>query len=228
MQTRTAEQLLEALTVEKANINTYRTQLGLTEADVTACTEDHANLTAALDNVDVVEADKKGVTQVKNLVYSGDPNITVEPYPSFTLTALPFPDVKAGSLSRYNNRKGRAKLAAAYTTQIGMAMGYEDTPPDPISPELLNAALKSYKNLGSYQLEAAFAKQGMSGMVFQYRLKGAEKWLDIKTALQSPATFGIPPQPDDAAVEIELRCRLLNGNQQVGNWSPIYSMVLTS
>lgn len=229
MTIKSAEQLLEALTVEKANIETYKVQLNFSSLDVTECNQDHSNLTTALDNQDITDAVSKGVTKVKNLVYNGKSTETVEPYPASAIAELPFPSVKAGSLSRYNNRKARAKLSSGYTKQIGLAMGYEDTPPDPVQPDTLTAAIKRYTDMGNYSISAAFLKQGMSGMLFQYRIKGTEKWLDIKTALTSPVVINFPhPSVEGAVLEIELRVRLIDGNTPVGYWSPIYQMNLTA
>ncbi|CAN5342896.1 hypothetical protein BH10ACI1_BH10ACI1_16790 [soil metagenome] len=229
MKTKTPEQLLEALTVEAANISTYKTQLGFSDLEIDESSQDKANTEVTLDNSDVMRADGKSVTGIKEEYFNGKSNAPIQPYPVVTLTRLPFPSMMAGALGRYNNRKGRAKLAAGYTKPIGIAMGYEDSPSDPISPDLLNAALKTYKNLGNYQFEATFMRQGMSGMLFQYRIKGTEKWFDIKTALLSPVTINIPPPATESApVEIEIRVRLLDGNQQVGNWSPIYSLIVTA
>ncbi len=229
MQTNTAERLLEALTVEAANISTYETQLGFSRTEVDECNQDKANLEVTLDNTDVARAGSKGTTAIKDAYYNGNPAETIEPYPSMALTVLPFPSAKAGALSRYNNRKGRAKLAAGYTREIGIAMGYEDAPSEPVSPDSLQGSLKSYKDLGDYEFEAAFAKQGMSGLLIQYRVKGTERWFDIKTALSSPVTVRVtPPGTDGAALEIEIRVRLLDGNTQVGSWSPIYPLTLTA
>ena len=175
MKTDTAEKFLEALTIEVAHILEYETALGFSNNDTKDCANDKANLEITLDNVDVFGAISKGITKTKDDCYRGDPTKTISPYPTTSLTALPFPDQNAGALSRYNNRRGRAKLSSGYTTQIGIIMGYEDVPAPPVSPDTLMAALKTYKSLGAYQFESTFTKQGMSAMLIQYRVKGTEK-----------------------------------------------------
>ncbi len=182
-----------------------------------------------MDNVDVSRATDKSVTKVKNLIYSSQTPITIEPYPTNAIQPLPHPEMTSGALQRYNNRKARAKLAAGYTVQIGLAMGYEDETPAPISPDTLNAFLKSYLDAGNYSFDATFSKQGQSAMLFQYRLKGTEKWFDIKTAVSSPVNIAVtPPAEEGAALQIEIRVRLMSNNTLVGNWSPIYSLILSS
>lgn len=228
MRIRNAEELLDKLNVEQANIEAYKSALGFGSAEITECTQDRANLVVAMDNQDIVDADKKMVTKVKNEVFDGDENEDLSAYPSFTLTPLPFPTMKAGALTRYENRRARAKLAKGYTEQIGIAMGYKTAPAEPIADAELAAALKA-SDLGGYQYEVEFLKQGKSGMLIQERLKGSENWSKEKTALSSPITISVaPPATEGAPVQIEIRGRLLDGNKTVGNWSPIYPLTVNS
>lgn len=228
MKIRTAEELLDKLNVEQANIETYKAALGFGSAEIAECTQDRANLVAAMDNQDIVEADKKMVTRVKNDVFDGDENKDLSAYPSFTLTALPFPTMKSGALTRYAKRKARAKLAGGYTEQIGIAMGYVDAPTEPVADAELVAALK-VTDLGGYQYEVEFLKQGKKGMLIQERAKGSESWAKEKTALSSPITISLaPPDAAGAPVQIELHGRLLDGNAPVGNWSPIYPLTVNA
>lgn len=228
MEIRKPEQLLDRLNVEQANIETYKAALGFGAAEIAECTQDRANLVAAMDNQDIAEADKKMVTKVKNDVFDGDENDGLSPYPSFTLTALPFPEMKAGALSRYEKRRARAKLASGYTEQIGIALGYKTAPTEQIADGELVAALK-IADLGGYQYRVEFLKQGKSGILVQERLRGSESWAKEKTALQSPFTVSVaPPANEGAPVQIEIRGRLLDGNDQVGQWSPIYPLTVNS
>jgi hypothetical protein len=228
MRIRNAEELLDKLNVEQANIETYKAELGFGAAEIAECTQDRANLVAAMDNQDIVEADKKMVTKVKNDVFDGDEDKDLSPYPSFTLTPLPHPSIKAGALKRYINRRARARLASGYTEQIGIAMGYEGAPSEPVSDAEIVAALK-IADLGGYQYRVEFLKQGKSGMLVQERLRGSESWAKEKTALQSPFTVSVaPPANEGAPVQIEIRGRLLDGNNTVGQWSPIYPLTVNS
>lgn len=224
----TAEELLEALTLQEANLPTYKADIGATGDDVTENSQDRANLAAALGNTTVAESDKQVVTQIKNAVYNGDPKNSVGAYPVFALTGLPFPTVNAGCDSRYRERKARFKTAKGYTKEIGIALGLEKPATGSVSPDDLVAALNP-RNLGGYQYDVVFKKQNQNAMFIQYRVKGTEKWLDAKTALQSPVVVTVPePSETGAPVQLELRGRLLKGNTQVGQWSPIYSLTVNS
>jgi len=220
----TPEELLEALTAQKENLPIYKNAVGATAADQTEIEQDLANLTTALNNTTIAETDKQVVTQIKNAVYDGDPKDAVAPYPAFAIAALPFPEAAAGCFTRFRERKARFKAAKGYTPEIGIALGLEKPKSGSISPDDLMPAL-AVRDLGGYQYEASFKKQGQDAMLIQYRPKGAEKWLEAKTALTSPVVVDAPePASEGASVQIEIRCRLLKGNTQVGQWSPIYTL----
>ncbi len=228
METNTAERLLAALIVLADNLETYKDQVGATNGEITAVEQYRDNLAHSLAMNSLIAADKQASTAIGQAVYNGSNNVKVGVYPPFSVTQFPFPLLNGGALTFYRELKARYKSAAGYTKEIGIALGLEKVASNPINPDLLIAAA-ILKNLGNYQGQGDFKKQGMNGMVFQYRVKGTEKWKSAGNALQSPFIFDIDaPATEGAAVEIEVRCRLLQGNTQVGSWSPIYSLTITS
>lgn len=222
----TADELLEALTLQEANLPTYKSAVGATADEITENSQDRANLAQALDNTGIADSDKQVVTQIKNAVYDGNPDEAVAPYPPFAITALPFPNVKAGAMSRYRERKARFKTAKGYTKEIGIALGLEKPPSEARPLDSLVAALK-LTDLGNRQYKVEFGKQGQSALLIQERLKGTEKWSKEKVALTSPIVMQAEEPPiEGAPVQIEVRGRILKGNEQVGQWSPIYTLTV--
>ncbi|HMS40195.1 MAG TPA: hypothetical protein PKE69_08220 [Pyrinomonadaceae bacterium] len=228
METNSPEKLLEALIVLDTNLPTYKDTLGLTNADLQEVSQNRANLAQALTNGSIIEADKQTSTAIKNALFDGDSNVKVGIYPAFAISQLPFPDALGGILKQYNELKARIKAAKGYTKEIGTALGVETVPSGGISPADLVGAAK-LTDLGEYQFNAEFKKQGQSGMVFQWRLKGTEKWSASIVALQSPFVIQLEaPAEQGAVLQIEVRCRYLKGNDQVGRWSPLYVLNVTA
>lgn len=224
MKTRTAEELLEALTVEKANINTYKSQLGFANTDVEECGQDHANLSAAIDNADIADADKKSVTKVKHDIFNGDTNDSIQPYPTFALTALPFPEVKADALARYNNRKRRGKLAAGYTGQIGTAMGYADTPAESISPSEVKPSVQAFAAALGFMFSLVVGNRADATMwEVQIQRKGSDTWQTVASATGKSADITVTPTTPGTAEQILVRVILKKNNQIYGQPSnPVY------
>lgn len=225
MDIRTAPLFLAALNVEKANITTYKGQLGFGDPEIDESTEDYANLNAALNNVQIAAEDKQAVTNVKDAVYNGDVNEAVNPYPSFAMTALPFSGRKAGALSRYNNRKKRAKLAASYTEQIGIAMGYADASGAAIPPSSVKAVIEAASSAATgYGFGLLVSGRGESDMwEAQYRRKGSETWNTLGSATGKSADFTITPTTPGTPEQIEVRVILKKNNAVYGQPSdPTY------
>jgi len=225
MKTRNAEELFEALTVEKANIGTYKTQLGFSSDDVDECEHDHANLQAAIANVGIAEADKKSVTKVRNAVYNGDADDSIQPYPAFALTALPFPAAKAGALARYLNRKGRGRLGAGYTEQIGTAIGYASDSTGKIQPEQVRAIIQSISAAAfGYVFALIVAGRGDADMwEVQIQRKGSDTWQTTQSATGKSADIRINPTTPGQPEQILVRVILKKNNQIYGQPSdPAY------
>jgi hypothetical protein len=227
MDTRAPELLLEALTVERANIEDNQTLLGFSAADVTGCIQDYGNLSAALANVGIADADKQSVTKVKTAVYSGDAGESIQPYPSFALTALPFPLVKAGALSRYTNRKGRAKLAAGYTEQIGAAMGYADAKEQSIGEAEVKPSIEAFAAAVGYLFSLIVTARAKAAMwEVQLQRKGSDTWQTVMSATGKSADITITPTTPGAAEQILVRVILKKDNQIYGQPSdPVYVTV---
>lgn len=222
---RTAESLSERLLLQKANLGKYKSAVGATVQEETDVDEDSGNLQYVLEYADLIEANKKVVNRIKDAVYDGDPDDPVSDFPTFPAGAPPF-DLKSGIKERFEKRNARWKTAAGYTPEIGIALGIIEASSGSPSPDTLQAASK-LRDLGGYQYEADFKKQGMSAMLYQHRIKGTEKWANEKTALSSPVVINVDaPAVEGAAVQLEIRCRLLKGNTPVGEWSPIYTLTV--
>lgn len=216
----TADRLYDKLGVEKANINTYKAECGFTSAEIDENSHDHANLSTALENVPVASDGKESVTEVKNAVFNGDVNESVNPYPSFALTGLPFPNVKAGALSRYNNRKARAKLAPGFTEQIGIAMGYVDEPGAPVSPGDITPVIEAAHAAASgYGFGVLISNRGESTMwELKYRVKGGgETWTTLGSATGKSADFTVTPATPGQPMTIEIIVTLKKNNEPYGN-----------
>jgi hypothetical protein len=210
----------------KEDLPQYQTEIGADTNDIKQVAVDLANLPAVNDYFEPVDAAKITTNQIKNAVFNGDPNAPLAIVPTIGGFTVPFPPMKPGCLDRFQRLARRFKAAAGYTKEIGITLGIDEAGGDSVSSDTLTAAL-AVRDLGSYQLEASFKKQGMSAMLIQYRPKGTEKWLELKTALQSLVVANVPPpDAEGAALQLEIRARLLDGNQQVGQWSPIYPVTV--
>jgi hypothetical protein len=228
MRTDTPSNFLAALGVEKANMNTYLTQLGFSSAELDECSDDLANLEVALGNVPIATEGKQSVIEVKDQVYNGKAGEPLNPYPSFDLTPLPNPSVKGGALPRYNNRKQRAKLAPGYTTQIGIAMGYEDEPAAAIPPGSVKPVIESVSASAtghSFGILISNRADATSADVL-IRRSGSETLTKIDTFTGKAGNITVPLTTPGQPEKIQVVIQLKRKNENYGQQSDAVSVTL--
>lgn len=225
MRINTPDQLIERLTIETANIAMYQTQCGFGAKDVQDCQQDLANLTTAMNNMVVADADKQSVTQVRDRVYNGDASEIINKYPTFAMTDLPFPDQKPGAKERYLNRRARARLAPDYNTQIGEALGYETPPAAVIPPESVKPQIEAFPSATGYLCSVVVTNRAEAAMwEVQLRRKGQETWQTIKSATGKSTDINLTPTTPGDSEQVQLRVLLYKNNQPYGQPSdPVYA-----
>jgi hypothetical protein len=116
------EKLIDCLQLQDANLPTYETEVGATGADISAVNTALLNLIYIRDYAELVDANKKTVTQIKNAVFNGDPTDTVAPFPDFPTGAFPA-TIRAGELDRALTRNNDSSSGRVITRRSGSRLG---------------------------------------------------------------------------------------------------------
>ena len=219
----TIEKLLAMLLLQKANLPTFQSKVGATNAEIEEINQDVENLQYLIDLASLVEANKKTVNKIKQQVFNGDPDEEVSPFPVFPAIAAPFPLV-SGCLDRTSKRNRRYKAAAGYTKEIGMALGIDGDNP-PIPPESITPTLEAFPAQGSYEAAVIVSKRGKSDM---WKLLGrkmnGENWSEITSGTGKSINFKITPTVAGLPERLELKIQLYKANEIYGQQSnPTYA-----
>ena len=223
MRINTYEKLLAMLLLQDANLPTYQTEVGATAADITAVNQESAVLQYLLDYLDLIDADKKTVTKIKQTAYNGEMDEKETPFPVFPAAASPFA-VVAGCLERASKRNRRFKAADGYTTDIGVALGIDgDTAPD--APETVTPTLEAFPAQSGYEAAIVISNRGNSSM---WKLLGrrmnAESWKELTSGTGKSGNVEITPTTAGNPERIELKIQLYKSNEPYGQPSnPIYA-----
>lgn len=205
----------------------YMVVLGFDASDVAQVNALAQTYGYLLDLVKEVENYKKSIVQFKDDWSDKDP-ATGKPLniPLFSVPIPPTVGATEGIWAQVDKWIAKIFLADNYTEAIGVDLGIVKPPTPPPSPDNLQPALK-LKDLGGYQAEVVFKKDRQDAIFGQWRWKGTEAWAHDFTLLSSPGQFTVTPETPGKAVEIEVRSKFMKKNQKVGEWSPIYSSVIT-
>ncbi|MBK8302481.1 MAG: hypothetical protein IPK98_03345 [Chloracidobacterium sp.] len=209
MAANTYDDLVDMLTVQEANIGTYKGDLAATADEQTAISEDLANLLYIRDYAETIDQNKKTVTQIKQAVYNGDES---EPFKAFPVTAagaLPFPNALPNALGRHNATNARWKTAPGYTEQIGIAMAIISSKPDSLIPADQKPELDLFGAAANHHFSAVVSKRAESDMwqLWIQRKGGAwelqgtynGKSVDVSLSLTTPG------EPEQILCRVQLR-----------------------
>lgn len=215
------EELISKLTLQKANIATYTTDVGATLLEVTDITNDLANLEYAGDYSDVVDENKKTCTQIKQALFNGDENISVPVYPPFTEGELPNA-AKAGAYQRFIERGKRWKTAPGWTDEIGTALGYDGPAPKPV-PGTVKPDIQAFAAASNSMFSLVVSNRGEAPMWDVYILRKGGTWTKIDTASGKSADIHVPLTTQGEAEQIQVRVQLRKNNEDYGQLSdPVY------
>ena len=210
-------ELIAQLTVQKQNLPTYQTEVDATAADITAVTQELADLDYIVGYADVIDASKKTVFQIKQAMYDGDENEPVADFPVFPVAAAPFPPV-GGCLTRANDRARRFKAAPGYTHEIGVALGIAGDGSEKPDPGTVKPTLEAHAAQTDFLYSVVIGNRAESNSwEIEYRIKGGE-WTSGGTFTGKSADVTFPSSNDEPVV-IDLRIQLKKNNANYGQLS---------
>lgn len=219
---RTLEQLIDCLQLQVANLPTYQTAVGATNADMVAIPAALANLIYIRDFSELVDANKKAVTQIKQTVFNGEPTDTVSAFPVFPIGGFP-ETALAGELERAIVRNKRFRLGPGYTEEIGDALGLAGSP-QTISPGSIIPVIEITPSGSDYMFSIVVSNRGSSDMWdVETRKNGSNTWIVSKTSSGKSTDVMMPPNntEDPTPYQIQVRVRLRKGNDYYGQPSAI-------
>lgn len=214
----TYERLVAMLILQNANLPTYKSQVGASEADITAVGEELANLQYVDEYAATTDAKKKTVFEIKQQVFNGDPDDGISPFPVFAAAAPPSALV-AGCLERAQKRNARFKTADGYTKEIGIALGIDGDTPS-ISPESVKPTLEVTPAQSGYEAAIVVGKRGDATMWKALgRRMNSETWNVLESGTGKGGTLTVPPTTPGLPEKMQLKIQLYKNNEPYGQQS---------
>lgn len=215
------DDLTAKLTLQAANIGTYKSDVDATAQEQTDITNDLANLEEAKDISDVVDENKKTCTQIKQALFNGDENVPIPAYPPFPAATLPSP-AKAGAYQRFTERGRRWKTAPGWTPEIGTALGYDGPGTKPV-PGSVKPEIQAFAAASNSHFSLVVSGRGEANMWDVYILRKGGTWTKVDTASGKSADIHVALTTPGEAEQIQVRVQLRKGNEDYGQVSdPVY------
>lgn len=195
--------------------------LGLTNADITAVAANAQNLTYLVNISQTVTDSKEAFFDFKREMLYGEIASTpsLPTFPTITTPAT----ISGGIITWLKALLKRIKAAPGYTEQIGEELGLIVDNPQPLVPGDIVPELK-IAALNDDQIEIKFSKQGLDALRVDWRPAASEDWMTAGVFTSSPGIYQ-HNSPGKNPQAIEIRGRLLQKNNPVSQYSPIYQVV---
>lgn len=223
---RTDSGLHAHLQKQDAVIETYKTEMGISGADVTELHNDFLMLDWILGRANLVTEFEGMFFGVKKVLLRGEKNAALGAFsdaPDLTLPAGL--SLVAGIEKRSRERDALYRLKASEAAR--QALDLVDSSAKP-APEQVKAVIDAISAAAfGYTFALIVSNRGKSDMWdVQIRRKGQETWQTIGSATGKSADFTITPTIPGAAEQIEVRVILKKANQSYGQPSdPKYATV---
>lgn len=207
-------------------IANYKSALDLSDSDIDEITALCNTFLTAVTVRNEADAFSQAVTNWKTNIKNGTPVGTPAPAaPTFTGAVLPA-GATIGVVPQIREWREKWMLADGFTDAVGEDLMLFAAEAAQIGEDQIAAEMKA-SPMSGYATQFVFSKQGMDAMRIEWRYAGTENWQNVDTFTSSPATHTVAPQTPGQPVSVEYRCRLIRKNQQVGQWSPTYTVYVT-
>ena len=220
----TIDRLIDVLGTLKANVSTYQTEIGATAADITFINTALANLEYLRSYSEDVDAAKKGVFQIKDTAFRGDPTETVADFPVFAAGASPTPLV-AGYLERVTNMIKRFMLGPGYNHDIGVALGFESAGgPSAPDPGTVKPTVEAFSAQTGYTAGLVISNRGEATLAYIFAmLTGTTQWFKVGDVEGKSGNITYTPTPAGQPVQMQVRAQMRKAGTDYGQVSdPVY------
>ena len=213
----TLDKLIAMLTLQKANLPTYQTEVGATGADIDDVNNALVNLTYLRDYADLIDANKKTVIQMKQAAFNGVIGGDMPPFPTFPAGSEPKPPLLSGYLDLANARNKRFKLGPGYNKEIGIALGIDADAPNGLVEATVKPTIEVTPAQTGYMFSIVISNRGASDMSEVLILrKDAVKWTFLANVTGKSADVTVVPTTDGDPEQFQVRVQGKKRNADYG------------
>jgi hypothetical protein len=207
-----------------AGTPTLGSTLGLSAGDITTISDDNEAMTFCAASTTYLDSFIDAFRQYRKTVTEGEIGDPSPVVPTFIPLAAS-PAAPTGIYERLDNFVKRIRVAPAYTPEIGALLAIIPTKSEDLVETEMKPALKPASMPGSV-VEVQFVRGKADGVQIETKTDGSAGWNSEGKFLKSPITLNIP-DGNGMPHSVQLRARYFIGNDMVGLYSEIYTVVTT-
>jgi hypothetical protein len=199
--------------------------LGFTQADIDAVNADNAVVQFLKQSILESENYLAAVKEFQRNVTLGQPSPAVHNFPQPPVFSPP-PGVPTGIFDRLERLVRRIRVAPGYSPSIGAALQIIPRGENRTDLENIVPKIKTQAGPGNYSFVVRTTRGVFSGFYVEIRRQGSDRWELADSFQRSPGEVVIEPSKPGEPEAISVRIRMRKGNDPVGAYSDIQSVVL--
>jgi hypothetical protein len=201
------------------------TTLGFTAGELAALTADQQVMEFLGNTMPALVAYSKSVRDFKDEWTQGDIGDPASTFPADVSFTPPSPIPATGCFERLDQMVKRIRTAPAYNEETGSLLGIIPQKGDDLVEADMKPAIKPSATPGS-NIDVQFTRGQADGILIESKVDNAAGWNTEGRFLKSPFTISIP-DGNGMPHSVQLRARYFIGNDLVGVYSEIYTIITT-
>lgn len=199
--------------------------MGFPDSQVAAFTQLLLEMVTVLNEVDQCQVAMKAVNDWRNAVVFG-PETNERAPASPTITTPTAPTSNGGFYEQVKRWRMQVLASDAYTEANGEALGIIGAIVPSRNP---NDAQPDFRVVAStdYWVNLNGSLQGFDSVNVEYQRKGTANWENVGYLTKTPGGLQITPATPGTAEVGMVRCRFVEKNEVVGNYSPNYPVTIS-
>ena len=208
-----------------ARFSEVGSSLGFPQAEIDAVNADNAVLQFAVSSISGLEASMDAARAFERLI-TGGANVGSHPqFPVFDLPEPP-PMVGAGVYERLERLVRRIRVAPDYTAATGALLGIIPTNPSVGRFSEFVPAIKVWPLADGYTFSVRCPRLNFDGFTVSFKSAMSQAWKNAGVFAISPATIHVNPTTPGVPEQIEVRARMIKGNDPVTQFSNIVTVTV--
>ncbi len=207
----------------RSGLETYASALSITAEEIAELDKDIATLKYLISFTNRFEASKGAYFAFRDaMVFGKSPDQPSRP--AFEVYELPEDEeARPGILSRFRLLLRKIRASANFDAQASATLGLTGADAHSVDHAQFQPSV-SVKAITGNRIEARWKKGKYTGAEISWRLQGTQEWTRDGNYTRSPVRMNSPVPIGEVAV-IEVRIRMLIGDEPATDYSPIARVV---
>lgn len=199
--------------------------LQFTQADIDALNADNAVIQFIATTIYQAEAYMRGLQAFQQIVTLGKNNNAIPNFPAFPVLNVPT-ITSAGIFERLDRLVRRIRAAPGYSPKVGAVLGIIPRTPSRVELTDTVPVIKTSAAVSGYKLVVRVTRGIFDGFRIEIRRHLSNAWEPMGLYARSPAEVAIVPKQSGGPEMIDVRIRMVKGNDPIGQYSDIQTVTL--